>query len=123
MISNEKLVDYYTKCESEGITEVNDAYSTKKAEQIANLLEIDLSDGIQQLFSSAKKYTLNMRNEEEIIRRNKEQKAALEKAQHDDLEDYKKLTLHSDIYGAKKILCKKVFKRVEENTGGRRLPV
>ena len=58
------LIKFYEKCESEGIRELSDPFSEKKAEQIASMMNIALTDGIQSVFSAAKEETRLKREEQ-----------------------------------------------------------
>ena len=103
MISDSALIEFYERCESEQIFELDDAYKEKKAERIATVMNIDASNGIQQIFSTAKSITLIKREEKRIAQRSQEQSINLQKAKREDPKDLLELSKYSDLYGVDKI--------------------
>lgn len=97
--TKEKLIEFYEKCEKEGIKELRDPFLKKKASQIAETIGIcDISD-IDDLFEIAKKNTFEERNR---IKREGEERIRLvqiDKANKEDPKDYDLLSKYSDLYG------------------------
>lgn len=104
MISRDQLISFYTRCEKEKITSINDKFEERKAEQIALAMGISFDKGIQKLFEAAKSITMQTRENAEIARLKKESIEAKEKAFIDDSKEYEKLTKYSDLYGAEKVI-------------------
>ena len=104
MNSNAQLIDFYKKCELEGLSVLNDTYSEKKAEQIAKVMNVDLTEGIQTVFSYAKQKAIIQRDEEIKAEKDRKRQEKITYAELADPYDYETLSKYSDLYGNEKLI-------------------